>query len=190
MNYEESKNLTSLLVNLNKNDTTNHQLVYASQLYGTFFAVGAKLSVEGNNLTGIELALNNYKGLYNVGLMTTTRNTWHIEDRTGVIVLHLKADNGQNTDQLTRKLKMHLPSDISFTSLDYLFVTRELHPMSNKSLVEHLDENIFDSEFYTRNGSFIAPIERLDNHLPNDPNHSEGWAGNGQACMSTRAKII
>ncbi len=190
MIVEKSENLTSLMVSLNKTDNINHQLVYASQLYGTFFAVGARLSIDGDNLTGIELALNNYKGLYNIGLMPSTRNTWHMDAKTGVIVLHLKVDNGQNTGQLTRNVTMELPNAIPFANLDELFVTRELHPMSNSSAVNHLDENIFDSEFYVRNGSFITAIERMDNYLPNDPNPLNGWTGNGQACMSTRAKFL
>lgn len=190
MIVEKSEKLTTLMVNLNKNDKDSHQLVYASQLYGTFFAVGARLSIDGNNLTGIELALNNYKGLYNVGLMSSTRTTWRIDERTGVIVLHLKVDNGQNNEELTRSVTMELPSAISFDNLDALYITRVLHPMSNASAVHHLDENIFDSEFYTRNGAYISAIHRLDNYLPNDPNPLAGWTGQGQACMSTRAKFI
>jgi len=193
MKLYRSKNFTPFTVNVKKSDNNNHQLIYASQLYGTFFAVGAKLllSDDKKSLIGMELALNNYKGLYNIGFLKQTEDSWDVVKKTAVIILHVQVDDSHYTNNVKRKRTITLEKPVLLSSIDELFVGRQLHCLSSASPVDHLDDAIFDSEFYVRNGSYIAKIDRMDDDLPGPPKTNAPTGGSPTShCMSTLAKLI
>lgn len=167
MKLHESSTMTSMVASIEVKNSKDYQLVYASQLYGTFFVIGARLVLSGEDLIGIELALNNYKGLYNIGILKDAQSIFEREGEKALITLHLQVDNGKNSDKLVRKVTLNLEDKIPVADLKELHFTRELHSLTQTTKLEkHLDEAIFDSEFYDRNGKYIASKERLDTKLP------------------------
>lgn len=198
MDYKFSENFFSLYLNLDvTKKSENYQIVYASQLYGTFFGVGAKIDLtdDCSTITGIHLALNNYKGLYNIGILNHTANTWRIEDKVGIIVLHLKAYNGLNNGELVKKISLNLSDEIPVADIDSIFTTRDLHSFTVADPIEnHLEEATFDSEFFERNGRFIRRRNRFDFQLPDNPptavEEALAFADPQGNCMNSLAKLI
>lgn len=205
MILHESKNMTPMVASIEVGNEYDYQIVYASQLYGTFFTVGAKLelSEDDSSIIGICLALNNYKGLYNIGMLDHTRNTFLHKNGKALIILHLMVDNGKNTDKLKRKVSMNLSKPIPIDEIDELNFTRVIHSLTEvNSPEDHLDESIFDSEFYVRNGKYIAAIDRLDMYLPKPNIENKGVKSaksNKQItitgdpdtnCMNSKVKLI
>ena len=86
----------NLFLVLDAKNEQDYQLIYPSQLYGTFFTVSAKitLSKSKKKVTGIDISLVNYKGMYNIGLENSTKNNFSFENGTGILNLDLKAYSG------------------------------------------------------------------------------------------------
>ncbi|WP_423999463.1 hypothetical protein [Maribacter sp. IgM3_T14_3] len=145
--------------NIDKNDPNSNQLIYCSQLYGTFFAVSGRLNIEDGMLNSITLYLLNYKGLYNIGMLKETKTSFKPEGNGVTLTLHLKANSGRHGKDRPLKVKCN---NISIEGLKGLTVNRELHRMSRVNNNEHLQEGLFDSEFYQRDGSKIKDMDRLD----------------------------
>lgn len=191
MEVFKSENFDSLRLNVIKSNTTEFQLIYASQLYGSFFAVGGKLIVEDKSLVDIELSLNNYKGLYNIGILKEADLDWDMQGKMGCFNLHLQVDNGKNPEYLTTKRKVFIKEPVALDEIDSLLVDRVLYPISHSKPVDHLHENLFDNEFYVRNGSFIGKIPRLDNYIPDSKNMNHPWGGGPLTnCMRTKSNLI
>ena len=128
-------------------DSDKNQLIYASQLYGTLFAVSGKfkLSEDKQKLKEIEFKLINYKGTLNLGILSIT-NSDLVEDnkheRRYVLTLQLKAMEGIHGHNKSIRLK---DLDIEVDSFKQLLVTRRLHrfgPIDN--ITKHLDDMVFD----------------------------------------------
>ncbi len=196
MILHESKNMTPMVASIEVKNQTDFQIVYASQLYGTFFAVGAKLelSKDKKKIEKIHLALNNYKGLYNIGMHKDTKNCCSHKNKKALITLNLMVDNGKNTDKIVRSLSIHMTKHIPLTQIEELIFTRVVRSITSVELPEeHLDETIFDSEFYVRNGKYIAAIDRLDSYLPTPDldDDKKGLVGDRDTnCMNSRVKLI
>jgi hypothetical protein len=152
-------NLVNITANINLKDPSAHQFIYASQLYETFFAVSATLTIEKNCdniecLKTMHLNLINFKGHLNLGLLEGTKDSWYCNNKTkgSMITLHLKATYGKHGpisgEYLDVDCKMTPLSD-----LKYLIVNRELEKYSEKSGIEMLCEGIFDKEHYKRDGA-------------------------------------
>lgn len=154
---EQNVNITC---NINKLDTKANQLIYCSQLYGTFFAVSAKFNIEKGFLKSMTLTLINFKGLYNIGMLKETKSAFKLEGNGAKLTLYLKANAGRHGKRRQLNVKC---DNIPIDELKGLIVTRELQKLSNKSKSDHLREGIFDSEFYQRDGSLIEEFDRLDN---------------------------
>ncbi|CAG2534724.1 MULTISPECIES: hypothetical protein [Maribacter] len=157
----------SLTVDLSEHSKDKYQLVYASQLYGTFFAVGAKFNVLNDQLKSMELAIINYKGNYNLGLLPQTKDTWNCDNKIDAnLCLHLKANGGLHGHKPNQSIVVECNTDIS--SLKKMIVGRSLSPIYEDvptNYEEHLHQPLFDSEFYERDGIAIRKRERLDNSL-------------------------
>lgn len=162
-NEINTEGLINITCNINKQDIENNQLIYCSQLYGTFFAVSAKLNVKKGLLKSMTLTLLNYKGLFNIGMLKETKNTFKLIGDKAELTLYLKANAGShgNNKQLVVKC-----SNVPIINLKGLIVTRELQKMSNKIKSDHLNEGVFDSEFYQRDGALVVDLERLDEMPP------------------------
>ena len=167
------------------------QLIYPSQLYGTFFTVSARLVLnrKKTKVKRILLSLTNYRGLYNVGMLISTRDSWEFEDETGIIELNLQAYNGTNNCKLFRELDIPLPKKIKVSELKHIFTTRKVKSFSKSpEIVDHLLEESFDNEFYARNGKYIAEIQRLDDYLPIEDEVQRNKAGG--MCMTSTTNVI
>ncbi|NKI33153.1 hypothetical protein [Croceivirga thetidis] len=164
MSLEILKDVTPFKLNLNKSDSTNHQVIYASQLYGTFFAVSAKLEFNGSLLKSMKLTLVNYKGLYNLGLLDATRTSFELDGGKAKLTLHLSAFYGVhgNGKELTVDCE-----DADLTNIVEMDVNRQLHSFyqSGDPLTQHLFNHCLDSEFYERDGAAISPRERMDTKI-------------------------
>ena len=191
MEVFQSDKFDNLILNVLKNNTKDFQLIYVSQLYGAFFAVGGKLIVSEGTLIDIELTLNNYKGLYNLGIKKETDLEWSMDGDMGCFKLHLQVDNGKSTDCLTTKRKVGIKTPLPIKNINHLLVDRVLYPITHSKPVDHLHENLFDSEFYVRNGSFIGKLPRLDNYIPDSKEVDSPFGGGPLTnCMRTKSNLI
>ncbi|MDT0538859.1 hypothetical protein [Croceitalea sp. P059] len=182
----------NLFLVLDAKNEQDYQLIYPSQLYGTFFTVSAKitLSKSKKKVTGIDISLVNYKGMYNIGLENSTKNNFSFENGTGILTLDLKAYSGIDDKSLTNGISLILKEEIPLQKFHRIFTTRKLKSFSKSgTIVGHLDEGLFDSEFYVRNGKYIAAINRLDDKLPNTPPADFNIKA-GDMCMTSTIKIV
>ena len=167
METREIENFKEISLNANLTNSSGHQLIYASQLYGTFFGVAARFIVEGKMLKEMELSLINYKGIYNLGLIQKTEDSWACDNGIdGKLCLHIRATGG---------LHGHLPNqsmtvkcETKLEKLQKMMVSRELYPIYDNipsDYETHLHQPMFDSEFYERDGIAIRKRERLDTSI-------------------------
>jgi len=163
MEYEKHKNITPITLSIDRKEEKRNQLIYASQLYGTFFAVSAQLQInKEGKLTGMKLALINYKGLFNLGILDLTSKFKIDSAGKASLKLHLSAFRGThgNGKSISVNCEPFLVKNLS-----ELEVTRELHSFAEYQdgvLGEHLDDRCFDNEFYERDGAAIYRRDRMD----------------------------
>lgn len=195
MGYERNPNFTPITLSIQKSNKNDHQLIYASQLYGTFFAVSGKLNINETNgikhLIGIELTLTNYKGLFNIGILPQTKELEINTTGNATLVLHLSALRG-NHGSSNRVTVTCEPFKID--DLKDINVSRELHAFAdyqNGNLTDHLKDDEFDSEFYERDGSAIYRKQRMDIVSQGQPTNIVGprVSPTGQ-CKDTFSKFI
>lgn len=160
---------------INLDDSTNAQAIYASQVYGTFFAIYAKIDAKSHDsdnydykLNSVKLIMMNYKGHFDLGI-------------TKAILL---PEFGKDKKQVGAKLKievqaLHGLGDNSFevdihndfiglNKKDFIETERYLRPihmdLDTEPSIENRDtpikNGIFDDEFYYREGEI----------LPGEPN--------------------
>jgi hypothetical protein len=160
---DKSTGNPEIVVNLRIADKDSYQLVYASQLYGTFFSVFAKLNITGDVLNSVQLSLVNYKGTINLGLLPETVGTWRDGEEGLEFTVHLKGNAGKHQyneeDEVIVDCK-----NTPIADLKSLVVRRQLHPMHapDTSLVGQLSKGVFDSEFFKRDGAFVTNRYHLD----------------------------
>ncbi len=165
----------TLTISLNEADENRMQLVYASQLYQTFFAVFGAFDVDRadpNALTlkGIALQLINYKGMINLGIIGVS---------DPVII-----DDGI---EIRFKIKAMTPSGIlkyygfdkavSVKNSDRIDFQRVLEPIDVKPYTGVGDNLVHDSEFFERDGLYNRKRTlRLDDDTIEDfiPYDSDG----------------
>jgi hypothetical protein len=166
MSLEFSQSITPFHLNVVKTDFTSHQVIYASQLYGTFFAIAARLNKDstGNKLASMDLTLVNYKGLYNIGMLDETRTSFDSNGNTPKLTVHLSAFAGTHGNGKSIPVDCnHIP----LSTLTKMEVNRQLHSFysGGSPISKHLEDNCFDSEFYERDGSAIRAKTRMDDLL-------------------------
>lgn len=166
-----------IILSVKKMDEEENQLIYCSQLYGTFFAVSAKLKLTANkkNLESMDISLINYKGLYNIGILDITRTSWKYNNGKAELVLHLRANYGLHG--FGRNLTIDC-KNTPLIDLEQLTVSRHLHrifpkPHPHGHIKDHLYEDFFDNEFYRRDGYAIGerPI-RIPNEIEEENNEA------------------
>ena len=194
--YELHPKFTPIILNIQKTNTDDHQLIYASQLYGTFFTVSACLKInEKNELTGMLLTLVNYKGLLNIGILPETKKFQINGQGHAILELHLSALYGRHGSD--RRVEVTC-EPYSIAKLKDLKVTRKLWSFANYEdgdLTSHLDDEHFDSEFYERDGSAIFKKHRMDIVSQGKPTNIDDGkidvmtSPTGQ-CKNTFAKFI
>ena len=132
------------------------QSIFASQAYGTFFAVYINLvSTKKSSLKNIQLRsarfqLFNYKGPINLGI---DKVTIKVEPSKGIIDFNIFV---QALNKKTRSKKINLKKfDFSKANGLAITVNRKITPLSNKS---HIKNGVFDSEYYYRD-SILKPYK-------------------------------
>jgi hypothetical protein len=148
----------NITTNINLGDPTAHQFIYASQLYQTFFAVSATMTIEDNDkkepcLKRMRLSLINFKGHLNLGLLEGTKSSWYCNPNTkgAMLTLHLQPTKGEHGPIAGK----YMDVDCKMTPLShlkYFIVNRNLKRYSDKTGLEMLTEGVFDNEFYKRDG--------------------------------------
>lgn len=175
-----------------KNQQKKHQLIYASQLYGTFFCVFAKLKTTKTKLVSMELQLVNYKGKVNLGLMQQTETGWSPQANHHQLVLHIKAADGQNVYSKANPITVTCNTDLA--RITGILVKRELHPIHTNTATQHqLETKIFDSEFYGRDGEFVykkpTTDELFEDYKAQNPGITVGIL-TGKTCNETFLTLV
>ena len=151
-----SHTLTDLTGNIEIRDSSRYQFLYASQNYGTFYCIFAKITLKSNKyLDTIKFKLINYKGLVNMGFFGTEGEEITVEINNNelqikIIVGGLKKDN-ETTFTVSSGLKL----DIS--NIKYIVFNRLLRKLHEHGCANGL---VFDDEFFYRSG-IMPPEPRL-----------------------------
>ena len=157
-----------LSANIDFTNRDEYQAIYDSQLYGTFFAIYAKLTI--NNLgTGeytlqkAELFLLNYKGNLDLGIVQAEFKIAETPPPNkkvvgGIFKIEVQAKyTNPTTPILDNVIKKTFKI---YNKKSFLFVDRRLkrlHPQNATNGIA-LKDGIFDSEFYYREG-FIDNVK-------------------------------
>lgn len=175
----------TLTISLKKEDQKRMQLVYASQLYGTFFTVFGSFDLEYHNdkpvlLKGVCLRLINYKGQINLGLVSVTMDPVLEEidkqensksnEVEKELTIHFRVQALQNNDVL-KYFRFTEPMNIE--GLKNLVFQRELLPIHNVDKMSAVHSGVFDSEFFDRDGLFTRK-----NTLRMDEETMDDWSCN------------
>ncbi|WP_074408800.1 MULTISPECIES: hypothetical protein [Aquimarina] len=165
----------TLTISLNEADEDRMQLVYASQLYQTFFAVFGAFDMDRTDpnvlkLKGIALQLVNYKGMINLGIIGVSNP--------------MITDDGI---EIRFKIKAMMPSGIlkyygfdeavPVKNSDRIDFQRVLDPIDVKPYTGVGDSLVHDSEFFERDGLYNRKRTlRLDDDTIEDfiPHDSDG----------------
>lgn len=160
---------SEIICNINTKDTTNKQVIYASQLYGTFFSVSAILKIREETtgekyLDSVDLYLLNYKGNLNIGILRQeTIDDFECDGVDMKITLHLKANI--NSHGLHPSKCTSIPcANFKVDDLETLLTTRELHRMNDNiaDVYQNLEHGVFDSEYFRRDGIAIENQADVD----------------------------
>ena len=154
MNTKLNPTELTLTLSLKEEDEQRMQLVYASQLYQTFFAIFAVFDIDRTDpnslkLKGVYLELINYKGIIDIGIVGVQEpkiNDNSIEIKFKVKALHESAVLKYYKFNSVKTVKNNIDSQINFS--------RVLEPMNSDYETGINAHNVFDVEFYERDGLF------------------------------------
>ena len=165
MSLKSAPIITPFYLMGDKNDFSTHQIIYASQLYGTFFAVAAKLNKHKTKgqLTTMDLTLVNYKGLLNIGLLKETEFKYDATTKSATLTLHLSAFKGVHGNGKALQIGCE---NTPLGPLVSMQVTRDLKTfMKHTDMTKHLLDDCFDEEFYERDGAKMRKKTRMDDSV-------------------------
>ncbi|MAW94196.1 MULTISPECIES: hypothetical protein [unclassified Leeuwenhoekiella] len=172
---------TKSIVYLGEKCDQLNQLVYASQLYGTFFTVYAKIETTSGEHTKereiktITCHIVNYKGAVNIGLEEVIYNS-----ETGQIDLHLKALGNTSKEKKCKNLNKFKKSESQT-----LVFRRRLHHLPKESNL-----GVFDTEAYYRDGSFVKQKPDYDNMTDKDSELKDASFAPGGRCMLSELIVL
>ena len=143
----------------------DYQSIYASQLYGTFFAIYGKFHLKSEDenfyyLDSIDLSIVNYKGLFNILIKDYhfLPNTPNSNDSTLIIeVRALKGNEFQRVDCKGQRFRKDGSS--------YLHVDRRVAYLHSRGVA--LDSGVYDTEFFYREGVDFDVVPYGSNGRPN-----------------------
>lgn len=177
---EKIKNNKSI-VYLGDNSNTFNQLVYASQLYGTFFAVYASIETDAGShkdereIKDITCHIINYKGVLNIGLEDVIYNSG-----TGQIDLHLKA-----LGNISKEIKCKKLTKFRKSKSDTLVFRRRL-----EKLPEGINHGVFEIEGYYRDGHFTKPRPDYDDLTTENSKTKTAPLAPGARCMMSELEVL
>jgi len=124
------------------------QFLYASQNYGTLYAVYAQFEITNNILNKVNLYLENYKGLINIGFKEADITAYQIDNpfEKRKLSLILPVQGLKSTKHASIDLSTH---NISINDVDDIEAKRMLYKLVSN---EKFSGQVFDSEFHYRGG--------------------------------------
>ncbi|WP_350284240.1 hypothetical protein [uncultured Croceitalea sp.] len=136
----------NLIGNIQLSDNQNHQAIYSSQLYGTFFMIYAKFTCQAPyKISAIDLHIFNYKGLIDIGI-TRARYVPETNEKKkivgGHIIVEVKAFHKKHQVLVDMGGKVY---DCPLKG--FIEVERRVAKQSKA-----LNNGFFDNEFYYREG--------------------------------------
>jgi len=139
-------------IDLSDSHKERNQMIYASQLYGTFFAIYAYFEAESTNnplhkkINRIQFNIINYKGPLDIGI---SEIKYYVNNRSFEIKVRALIDPlTQHEIVFSNGLLVKKEEEILFL--------RNLEPLSSKSGDKN-KYHVFDSEFYARDGILTIP---------------------------------
>ena len=175
------------LIYLGDHSNEYKQLIYASQVYGTFFTIyGTFNTAPGRDqnhrlITEVAFELINYKGLLDIGLKK-------ISFEKAINCFHVQLEAMAPKNDIVLK-------NVEVLSSEKLYFLRHLDPISMAD-----KKNVHDDEFYYRDGSYIAP--KIPHHkleaedVPkiiaciNSTEEQEVINAPGARCMMSELKVL
>lgn len=172
----------NIAATVNFTDTANYQAIYSSQVYGTFFVVYGKFMIREEEglylLEGANLRVVNYKGLINVGI-TKAKLQIQLDMATGENIggrLIIEIQGVPQNDPATTDVDVEINgvnNVIPFPkATSYLWVDRRMKRLHDRTGMsqdaENLLKNIFDEEFYYREGVVNSANLTDVDHAPNE----------------------
>lgn len=184
-----------LALSLTPEDRKKFQVVYSSQLYGTFFSVYACFKFTDTKVGGdfelVTFKIHNYKGPINIGIKEV------VYDSTEQQFLITVQGLGESKDDFEKVATFK--NGISFSASKPMKFERKLVPLNDRdSDSNHMPfkHGFFDSEFYKRDGDCYLrrpkdevafdnnPDVVLRNGLPSNP-----IAPGNQRCIRSTSYI-
>ena len=153
---------------INMLNQADKQAIYFSQLYGTFFGVYAQpvLNDSKEHLMAIRLWLINYKGPLNMGIVREKTELPNedgaliLENNTLKFVIYVKALSSVYGESNSVLIPVN---NIAIAKIRKIKIFRELEPMNaNQAFLNE----VFDSEFYDRDGNDNISTDLFDNKSP------------------------
>ena len=177
--------VNNLIGTINLKNVIDYQFIYASQNYGTFYAIYAQFEIDNNYITRINFELINYKGNINLGFNEHDISPAHTEVHESKLHLLL------NVKGLSPSRFAHITfseqNKISLDSFDSIYIYRQLIPLSDSA---YKDE-VFDSEHYTRSGEGnVSSRNRGSVISAGDFLNSSAFIATGRDCETSIIQIV
>lgn len=139
------------------NDEDRYQAIFASQNYGTFYVIYAKINFKKqiiNNeevsvLDNIDFKLINYKGLINLGFLNDKGKGIDIrfDERYGELKLLLKIKGLKTNDQAIKKYE---GNPIKYSDIKEVYIDRKIKKLAENG--EREVNGVYDTEYFFRSG--------------------------------------
>lgn len=138
-------------------ENDRYQSVYSSQNYGCFYEIYVKADfVEEKDtdslVNQLEFRIINYKGLLNVGFanITQQKDELYFNEKEGVLGVRFVLQGKQSNNSMLVKIPREW--NLRKTNLNRLSIFRLLIPLEGLELKTTAPQEMFDVEFYERNG--------------------------------------
>lgn len=147
----------SILIN-DKYPVPRNQFIYGSNSYGTAYSVYAKFNVEKETPdtveVKIELTLLNYKGIINLGFDKEVDFKYDKDKNELTFFITVKglANNKVSKPEKTIVLKRN--SMLKIVAVRNLLPLNSIENTKNPTVSDCYHEEVFDNEFYYRDGNF------------------------------------
>ncbi len=181
---------TNSIISLESN--SGNQMIYATQLYGSFFSIYGEFKSKVNNkhyeINDLLLTIVMYKGLLNIGISKA-----ELKSNGNGLDLIIEVQAAPNFDiKLPVKVSIHpdCKCPIKGGTLKIVRVVKKIHDRPVNKVNHYVVENIFDDEFYYREGNEDKRERSPKIGTWENPNpEGEPWDGNLR-CPRATHKIV
>ena len=156
----EVNNPTELVLSLSlePNHNKRMQFVYGSQLYGTFFGVFASFIITNKKISGVKLQTINYKGIINLGIVGIKVRTENKDSNNKILYLDFIFKAFQASDKIQ---SFTFKEEFSVDEIAEVIVSRSLQRFTTNVRTGLGDNNVFDSEFYEKDGLYVREKKNI-----------------------------